>query len=205
MPSSEGLATDFTGFCCEAGILASWLVGCGWGTSPPCVFRGFCPWPREIGGTMKSILKFNILFTTNFCCWHLPLRTRHWFMTEQALHREREKKKTSLESLSWFLFTRMDGFQRLFRKWLKEVGAKKLMFLFLSLSPRRSLKFLLWAIWSGYSRRKLYTALCFCSNAFHFVKWTLWSSLLLTSDFDLNNCLIAFQSTRDKEACLKIV
>ena len=96
MPSSEGLATDFTGFCCEAGILASWLVGCGWGTSPPCVFRGFCPWPREIGGTMKSILKFNIIFTTNFCCWHLPLRTRHWFMTEQALHREREKKKNLL-------------------------------------------------------------------------------------------------------------
>lgn len=28
-------------------------------------------------GTVKRLLKFNVLFMTNFCCWHLPLGKRH--------------------------------------------------------------------------------------------------------------------------------
>ena len=151
---------------------------------------------------MERILKFNVLFTTNVCCWRLPLGIRHWFTTEQPLHPE---KKASSESLGWFLFTKPDGFQKLFRKWLREVRAKNLMFLFLSLSFHGGVWNSCFGPYGVDIPEGNYIWLCFCSNAFHFVKQTLWSSLLLTSDSDMNNCLIAFQSTQDKDARLKIV
>lgn len=44
----------------DAGVQAAWLPGCGVGE-----------------GTMKRILKFNVLFMTDFCCWHLSLGKRH--------------------------------------------------------------------------------------------------------------------------------
>lgn len=73
-------------------------------------------------------------------------------MTEQSLYTE---IKSFFLSLSLFLFRGADGFHRLFRKWLGQIGVKKLkVFISVSFSPQRSLKFLLQAIWSGYSFQK---------------------------------------------------
>lgn len=129
------LVMDFIFFCQEAGIPASWLVGVG-GPLPalPRVPRGLRYWQLEIGGDHEANTKVQRPFFDQL----LLLAPSSWNKT--LIHDgtiPTHGEKTSLESLSWFLFIRTDGFQRLFRKWLREVGAKKLMFLFLSLSLHR--------------------------------------------------------------------
>lgn len=75
-------------------------------------------------------------------------------------------RETLLGGLGWFPFKGRDSFHRLFRKMAERNQSKRVnVFISVSFSLQMSLKFLLGAIWSGYSRRKLYTAL-FLLNRF---------------------------------------
>lgn len=70
-------AINFIFICQE-----SWIPGglaAGRGGDHHCILAGVvsgvgsCKWE----GTGQRILKFNTLFMTSFCCWHLPLGKRH--------------------------------------------------------------------------------------------------------------------------------